>query len=169
MFLCGVLLLLVDVLILHMYFYLKGRFTQKLKFSLFFHTLMPIGKSGEVFTEHFWSFTSKQHCRTLLNNWCRWGLVLKHKKNNRIKGSIQLAWVPGSPKIPNWFEKTIFTFSPLSLPANTLSFAAAVKISVLKKGVNNILLNPFRTFGLFQRFGLHQASCMEPLYVSFAL
>ena len=37
------------------------------------------GKLGEVSksTKHFWSFTAKQCSSVLLNNWSRWGLVLK--------------------------------------------------------------------------------------------
>ena len=30
------------------------------------------GNSGEVSTEHFWSFSVKQCCSVLLNNWSRW-------------------------------------------------------------------------------------------------
>ena len=71
-------------------------------------------------TKHSSSFTAKQGCSILLNNWSSGGLVLKHKKdefkekrrkkhNMAPRGLFSVIWRSGSSEITHWFEKTLFT------------------------------------------------------------
>ena len=68
-------------------------------------TLVKFRKS----TEQFWSFTVKQRCNILLNNWRSWRLVTKRK--NQLKkhknGSLQI--VQCNPNLPKpWDPKLIW-------------------------------------------------------------
>ena len=64
----------------------------------------------------------KQRCSILLDNWCRWGNVIKNKKVKKKKKK-NMKWLqlvrrnPSHLKLPqskNWFEKTPFTPSTRS-------------------------------------------------------
>ena len=59
----------------------KGTLQPKSKIESVSPHLSADGNSGEVSlsTKHFWSFTVKQSCSILLNNWSSWRLDLKWK------------------------------------------------------------------------------------------
>lgn len=58
--------------------------------------------SGDVLwsTVNFWSFTSKQFCSILLNNWSGWGIVLKLSKKTQKMAPSGVIQVSGSHKTP---------------------------------------------------------------------
>ena len=64
-------------------------------------------------SQPFWSFMAKwRGSNSVLNNYTRWGLVLKCKENDREDGSTQLVRrIPSFKrrKIPNWFENMLLT------------------------------------------------------------
>ena len=62
-------------------------------------------------TKHFWSFTAKQRCSILLNNWSGWRLVLKCKKqttNQAKMAAFSIIQVSRNTEIVNWFDRMIF-------------------------------------------------------------
>ena len=78
------------------------------KCGCYIRTSIFYGPSVEVLlsAKHFWSFTAKQFCSILLNNWFIWGLVRNNKTGpHSLSGIIQ---VSGSPEIQSWFEKALF-------------------------------------------------------------
>ncbi len=63
---------------------LKGRFTQNWKFCHYLLPFVPMEGQVKFFqsTKHSWSFTGKRLCSLLTNNYSKWWLGFKRKKNS---------------------------------------------------------------------------------------
>ena len=112
-------------------------------------------------TKHFRSFTAKKkkRCSIILNNWSRWGLVLKGKKNKQTttttgyntNGSTQIIQhnlkSPVAPTSHLRLEKPLFTpfFKPLLHCSWQDKGVSAHSVRCVKV-VNNVFANHSRDF-----------------------
>ena len=117
------------------------------------YLLIPVMMEKQVrfqSTEHFWSFTAKQHCSILLKIRKRWGLILNcknHLKNppKTLNGMaphslFRVIQVTRSPEIPNYFVKCYLSgracTSFYGLCDDVFSLAITVNSLAFKKVAN---------------------------------